>query len=423
MSFVHGSRDTVAQDSVTQIARDVADRIMNIQHGWKNNDSALYVLLRKLTKKRTVTNYKFECYEEVDRPNSGTVNGTVAKNATTIVFDSTFGAQIYADMMIIVPATNERIILRTVNTSTYTATNCVRNAGAAIAGTDGTTEGLGIQITSGWEVRCAGHSHPEGSTSPEATSTLPEASYNYIQVFKTTAAITTEATKMKLYGEVNSLDKRTKDAGDKHKRDINSALWFGARAMRTHPTTGKREWNTGGIIQHLKANSTNVSGGTITMKVFDQHLEKVMENNVGGTIYMFGGLRMASCLDNLPRAVLTSMDKSIESFGTNMKELVTNKGKIRFVLDQKVFTGGYANLAPTLCLEDDSIGIAVLEGLDTMLKTNVQDDSDSEFKNVWETRLGLYMYGYGLDHTMATTTGENRSRHGYLYTTETDFTY
>lgn len=417
---VHGQRKT--SDVTSQIIKDVAAEIYNVENGYDNKQGPLAVLLNNLPgTRRTVKNFKFECFEEAIRVRGGTVPGGALYDATSITFDTTFGAQMEKGMVVYVPSTSERIYFTDVNNATYTAT-VIRNFGSAITGDGGTTnEGDGKAISATAEIKLAGQSKPQGSTAPEAVSTTPEASYNYTQIFEHTTNMAGTLEQVALYGETNTLEHRTKAMLIFHKICINNAFWYGARRTGTDPATGKPIYHTGGIFQHLKANNSLVSDGVITMKVLDAFAETVFEN--GSDIkYLFGGMRFASCLDNLGRNVVR-VDNKVESFGTNMKEIVTNKGTFRFVLDNKVFEGEMGRFVPCLDLDSKTVQYALLQNRDTELHTHVEDKKDDESVNLARSEVGLYMHGYGLDHSLAASTGSQRAVHGLLYTNQTAFDY
>ena len=130
-----GQRTTADPSGATQIIRDVASRIFNVEEGYRNKEAPLATLLNKLPgSRRKVTNYKYECFEEAGRVRAGTCPGGANTTATSITFDTTLGAQLEAGMVLYVPSTGERILCEIVNPATYTATQCIRNLGAGMGG-------------------------------------------------------------------------------------------------------------------------------------------------------------------------------------------------------------------------------------------------------------------------------------------------
>jgi len=413
-----GQRTTADPSGATQTIRDVAKRIYNVEEGYNNRDAALTVLLNKLPgTRRVVKNTKFECFEEATRVRAGTCPGGADTVITTLTFDSTFGAQMEAGDIVYVPSTGERIQLQAVNTATYTATQCIRNMGAAMGGVEGTATAV---IAATAEIKLAGIGFGEGTTAPPARSTLPEASYNFVQIFKQTTNMSGTLEQVALYGEPNTLEHRTKAMMDFMKVKINNAFWYGARREGTD-LNGKPIRHTGGVFQHLKANNSLIADGVLTMKVLDAFAEKIFENG-SDRRYLFGGLRFASCLDNLPRASVRVND-GVTSFGTDMREVKTNKGTFVFVLDNKIFEGEMATKVPALDLDSKTVQYAYLQNRDLTLKTHVESKKDDEAENLVFGEIGLYMYGYGLDHTLAASTGAQRGLHGLLYTNQTSWTY
>jgi hypothetical protein len=417
MAPIYGQRTT--KDVGTQIPRDVAAQLYSPDGAFNPDEGAVLHILNNIPKgRREVKNFKFECYEEQAFTRQGTLSAANT-TATSLTVSAALNAELRVGSVLYIPSTGERCLVTAVNNSTGGTTTVIRDMGGIING-DFSTEGTGGTIAASAQVILAGIALPEGGTAPEAVSKLPEASYNYTQRFKRYVNISDLLDKMSLYGESATLDMRTKEAFIELKKDIQAAFIMGSRSTRLDAVTGKTIRTTGGIMQHLQTNKKSVTSGILTMKVFDQFAELLAENNSSGLIYLVGGVRFASCLDNVPRSSIALVDpQSATSFGVKMKEIVTNKLVFRFILDKKTFVSTMGNNVLALDLDSGDIKYAYVEGLDVNLKRGVQNPKDSELANLIQAEVGLYMNGYGLDHSLASSTGEHRSPHGLLYTTAT----
>ena len=410
-----------------QPIRDVYSKIDIIQlMGDRMNEAPLTVLLDQLHKSREVKNFKYECFEEDIRARSGIVSGS--HDITTTTLTLTTGTQLYLQIrpgtLLYVPSTGERLLVTAVQPAAHTAT-VIRNVEGADGGFASGTEGrAAVAIASGAEIKLAGDASAQGTSFPDAISTNPSSSYNLTQVFKHTAELSGTLQNTDLYGEPNTLEHRTRLALIDHKVEIENAFWFGVRSTRTDPVTGKPMNFTGGILEHIQSNLDLITDGLINMKVLDGFMELLAENKPGGLFYLFGGLRFSSCLDAIPRYAVRVDDKAT-SFGTNMKEVTTNKGTFRFVLNTKVFCGDLA--ATCVALDMDKVEKAHLQNRDTTLYPrvrNVEVHGDDYTVNLVQSEVGLFMRGYGLDNPLAATTGAARSTHGILYTTDSSgFSY
>ena len=420
---VRGTRSTSDIVAISQEVRSVSDRLFSVDGGFDQNNAPMVVILNNIPDgKMMVQNYKFECFEEPFWSRRGTVTGGALKNATSIVISSPLGAEISEGTLLYVPASGERLLVTAGSASTLTWT-VVRNAGAAIFGTDDTvtkTEGNGVAIASGGEIRLAGNAYGEGQTMPEAVSLLPESSYNLTQIFQRTTDVTLRLRKMKLYAENDPLNVRTQKMMEQIKVDIQSAMLFGVRMSRTN-AIGQLQTFTGGLFQHLAANGnlTADTTGILTIRVLDSFMEKIFENYGSGRRYCFVGNQLSSCLDRVMEGRVSIIDmKAGDSYGVKMKEYETTKGTLRFVMDNKNFGGEMASQIMALDLDDGSIKYTYMDGCDILLCTGIQDPRNQQrIENGVFADVGLMKANYGLDHSLLATTGEHRAKDGILYTT------
>lgn len=423
MAAVRGTRSTSDIVAISQEVRSVSDKLFSVDGGFDQNNAPMVVLLNNIPDgKMMVQNYKYECFEEPFWSRRGTVTGLTAKNATSIVIAAPLGNEISEGTLLYVPASGERLLVNGSRTALLTWP-VTRNAGAAIYGTDDTvtkTEGNGVAIADGSEIRLAGNAYGEGQTMPEAVSLLPESSYNYTQIFQRTTDITLRLRKMKLYAENDPLNVRTQKMMEQIKVDIQSMMLFGVRMSRTN-SIGQLQTFSGGLFQHLGANGnlTADTKGIMTIRVLDAFMEKLFENYGSGRRYCFVGNQVASCLDRVMEGRVSIIDmKASDSYGVKMKQYETTKGTLRFVMDNKNFGGEMASTIMALDLDDGSMKYAYMDGCDILLCTGIQDSRNQQrIENGVFADVGLMKANYGLDHSMLSSTGEHRAKDGLLYTT------
>jgi len=420
MPAITGVRTTRGANQINQERRpeDFADEINNVEAGYKNNEAAFLALTTNISKKREVTNPKYSVLEDVYRPREGTLNGALAAgNETTITVTTPFGDYCRAGTILFIPETLELIRVGAAASAT-SLTGCTRNYGTnglpnKPTGVGATTdEGDGPALAGTEVIVRVNDIFAEGTDAPDAITILTEESYNLIEIVKTSVDLSGTLIASDLYGEANDEEYQIKKKAIEHKIDCNRSLWLSRRRIGT--ATAGAERKTSGILQHIQGNRTTVSNGTVTMKVLDAFAEKVFENG-SDTKYLFGSMAFASALDSLSRNVVR-VDSGAESFGTNMKEIITNKGRFMFVLEKKVFYGDLVGLVP--CLDLEYIRYCFLRGRDTRLYRNIktieQNDGYDGKKHLWQTDMGLDMRGYSLSHSLAASTGSQRSVHGQL---------
>ncbi len=416
MAPVSGSRG-VKDITATQVPLDVADFLLNIESGLKNDDSSLFVLTASMDKKVEAHAPQFDQFEDTYNLRTFAVAAAgAAKNATTVPLAAGQGGWCAAGTQLYNPATGERLLVTSVSTDDLTV---VRNVGGAITGTDGSAEGQGIALVSADVLLYAGDARTEGGAAPAMISTATQKSYNYTQVFSHLASVTKTLQNTKLYAEPSGdLDYQTKKKMIEHKMAINRAFWFGSRSTRTD-ADGFTKRTTGGVIQHVKGNIFDISGaayggGTLTHKVLDEWIEKLFMNTGSGVRHVFHGMKFGHALDNILKNY-TQVDGKSESFGTIMKEYKSSSGVLRFVCEKKIFDAD-TNLAGTaIALDMDFLKYVHLANCDTLLYKDVA--TRKEFRgtqNLVETECGLMFRGHGLDNTNAAVTDEFRSVHGKL---------
>jgi hypothetical protein len=115
--------------------------------------------------------------------------------------------------------TGEAFRITTVGASAWTVVRAIGSVAAATAAS-GTTNG-GIIIIGG--------SNEQGGTLPTAIVTQKTSNYNYTQIFRNSYRFTATAEWVKWYSG-NPLAYHRKKIGVEHKREIENALWFGARS-------------------------------------------------------------------------------------------------------------------------------------------------------------------------------------------------
>lgn len=419
---ISGVRTSRGSSQITQARRkeDFADEICNPEAGFNNADAAFLSLISNIKKKREVFNPKYKVLEDVYRPREGTFNADYALGSeTTLVVTTPFGNYCRAGTILYVPSTTELIRVGAVDSATQFSA-CTRNYGTngdpnKPTGVGLTTdEGDGPAISTGDTVVRVNDIFAEATTAPDAITIATEESYNYIEIQKASVDLSGTLMASDLYGESNDEDYQIKKKAIEHKIDINRSMWMSRRRIGTGTAGAERK--TSGVLQHIQGNRDTIASGVVTMKVLDAFAEKVFENG-SDTKHLFGSMRFASALDALCRNSIRTIDKkSKESFGCNVKEIVTNKGRFLFVLEKKVFYGDLIGLVP--CLDLEYIRYCYLRGRDTRLyrgiKTIEQNDGYDGVKHLWQTDFGLDMRCFALDHSLSASSTSQRSVHGQM---------
>lgn len=426
ISPVTGARSTLYTGAVLSARKvsDFADGICNPEMGAlgkANNEAALFVLLSKINKKREVKNSRYDELEDTFNVREITLSTTVTNTGTSIDYGTAnYGYWLMVGSVLFVPSTSERMLVTATSAGSSTV---IRNLGAAIIGTSctGYTEAYGITIEAASDVVwIINETFAEGTSAPNMISTQTQNSYNYTQIEKTVVEVTGTLKETDLYGEANDEKYQIVKKGIEHKLKINRALWTGVRSVRQDSTSGTARRTTGGMLQHIRGNVVDYSGGawggTMTTKVIHDFIEKTFENGSGDKT-LFTSMFMAHAFDELLMNKL-QVGEGASKLGLSCKELITSNGRLTIVVEKKIFYGDLKGYG--VCLDMPFIRYAYLRNRDTKFYQNIKDmyhDGYDGNKHAWQTEFGLDVMGYGLDFdstTAISTTSPFRSVHGLL---------
>jgi hypothetical protein len=122
---------------------------------------------------------------------------------------------------------------------------------------------------SGAELVIIGNASLQGASTPTAKVTERTAAYNYTQIFRLSYSFTRSLTQSNLYtgGEPNY---ERKKKGVEHKRQLESALFFGARDLDTGGS--EPQGFMGGLVEFLSTNLHDPSG-TLSSTELDTYLQ------------------------------------------------------------------------------------------------------------------------------------------------------
>lgn len=420
ITVVSGARTTLNVNTTTH-PLSVYPNIWNPEKWKKSNRLApLVTLMANLGKKESVGNYKYQEIEDVYRPREGTAASTENTTATTFDVDSAFADYVHPTTIggataIMNVTTEERMLVTGVSTDTLTV---IRNYGDTVGNKPGgKAEGTGVAITTGDKLIRLADTYPEGTVAPASLTTQKEFSYNYVSLFKRAVQMTGSQSNMDSYGG-KDLPYQRKKMGEEIKQDMEFDFWMSNRGTRTDATSSTRYSTTGGVFQHLQGNELDISGaayssGTLTAKVLDEWGEKLYQNG-SGVRYVFTSFKFINAVGSLKRGI-TRVDDKGESFGTMMaKWTIPIGGEIIFVCSPNIFASGELD-GYAVALDPDLLDYVYLGQRDIKLYLDILKDNNYDgVKDEWRGECGLRMRGFGLDHSLAASSGRQRSVHGLL---------
>jgi hypothetical protein len=140
----------------------------------------------------------------------------------------------------------------------------VRNVGvkAAVAGTSGDT----LLIMS--------NASAQGADFGQTAIVLPVLGFNYTQIFRHGYSFSRTATKIAAYTGREPAEE-SDDKALEHKRAIEYSGFWGARDTKTDPVTGEPAGFTGGLVEFIVTNKTDVAG-SLTVDIVDNFLTQTL---------------------------------------------------------------------------------------------------------------------------------------------------
>lgn len=368
MAVVSGVRDT---RNITQnkIVVDMSDTIGLLQPNAEPFMSFLKIAKRN---SEVANNPKFEWMEDDLLPSWDAVNNAsgYASGATSIVVDN--GSYFRVNDVLKVPRTSEVILVTAVDSGTNTLT-VVRGYGVTAA----------AAIVDNDPIVIIGNANQEGAGTRELKSTLEVPKYNLTQIFKTPFGVTNTEKATKMYGG-SDLSYQQAKAGVQHKIDMARAFMYGERKEDTSGSKPKR--TTGGLLSFLNKNNYD-AGGQLTQTEFDNNISEVVFKYGSKEKILLASARLLSVINTWALGKL-QVDNLAKEFGLEIFKYVTPFGvynimNYQHILEGAVY-GGYG-----VVIDPEGVKYRPLNGRDTKLETNIQNNDEDQRKDQYITEAGL----------------------------------
>lgn len=271
--------------------------------------SMLTLLTRKAGKVR-VPSFKFEWFEQAERPHTGQFNnsGGYSTSATSLVVDDADPVQV--NSLIANQRTYEvyRVTANNVGTNTLTVS---RSWGGTAAATINDNDYYTI----------VGTVAMEGANAELGLFTEPTNPYNHTQIYRNPYSVTRTEEQTQNYVGVSLADRRFQ-AGRNHKVDIEMSAFVGERNQDTssngsiHSTGGLREFATTNLKAFGGVNPTYAEIVAQADKDFRYGAKKKMN---------FCGRGVAGALSMIPEGKIRTV-VSEDTFGVRLRVLFTQHG-------------------------------------------------------------------------------------------------
>ena len=368
MVTISGARNT-GNILTDRLVVDMRDQIALLDP----NEGPFVTFLKKAkADTRTVYNPKFEWLEDDLIGVYTEIATAISSNSTTsVVVDSAENIR-PGDVILV---STEQMIVTAVSSNTLTV---IREAGG--------TALASIPVDS--PVRVIGKAYEENSTSPNVLSTKESVVYNYTQIFRTPIALSNTEDKAKLYGGKDRAYQRRK-ALIEHKRDIANAMYFGKKAMDTTGDAPRR--TMGGLLSFLTQSQafSEEGGGTpqLTYATFDEYVAQPAFRYGSKEKLLIAGPKLMTKINSWAiDDVLTDVSKD-KTYGMRVKTLVTSYGDLQVIYDPLLAESGHADYGRVI--DPENVRYCHLDGRDTKLKTNIQENDRDGIKDEYLTECSL----------------------------------
>ncbi len=318
-------------------------------------------------------------------------SGAITNSATSVGYTNDDDeAFIVAGTLVYVPSTGEVMRVTANNTTTNTLT-VDRGIGQS---------NTGQAIASGAELVIAGHADQEGGTSPDPISFDPTTDFNYTQIFKTSISVSGTLQNTYLRTGDKEQEQLTK-ALKLHMGDIERAMFFGRRD-EINGTTATPTRYTGGLLASITnvsdAASAFATANTITEKEFDRLLVETIFAFGSNEKVMFAGPR---CIANLMeigknRWQPTQIDNA---YGVSFTRYTTFAGDL-LVYMHPMFRQVAGLEKQCVILDMPHLKYRYLEGRDTSLVRDIQNNDFDGVKHMYMTECGLEMTHSKVHHVI-----------------------
>jgi len=403
-THIIGQRDTLVIEQSRRVP-DVDDKIYILEPG----ETPLTAFLTQIGKigdgggkfrgqalrKRVVYNPEFTEYED----QYGGVWAQINNGAGYTTGDTTFavdnpGASIFTKNDVVKNTrTGEHYRVTSVNYSGNTIT--VTRAQGSVA-----TAAL---VDNDW-LTIISSAYGEGSRSGDANTTKLVKVQNFTQIFRTKFGETRTVSASKLFPGEKMGDKsylRTK-YGIEHAKKIERAYLFGDK-KETTDANGKPLRYTGGLVEAIEAvgNVQDEASSTLTQAEFTSFLKNYAFLNGSSEKLFLCGNAILAAIEGFAQSKL-QLTPDDRTYGVQVRKYQSPFGILNLVR-HPMFEQQYAGLGLVLDLE--TIKHCPLNGADTSLKTNIQENDADGWEDEYLTETGLQRVNFEKNALLKGVTG------------------
>lgn len=338
----------------------------------------LTILMR--ARKVPVNSTEFTWYDE-GAPNwYAQVVGAFTANDTNIVLDDvTF---IRPKDLLLVTRTNE--ILYVTGKDQQNNTITVRRQASYDSNFQTGTQAAALQ--DGDYIMRLGNAMEENSNAPESYVTQPGKYFNYVQTVRTPVEGSFETEHERTTAGGNERIRLRKQKAIEHRIDIQKIAIWGERREDVQ----SRLKFTGGIVQFITTNAYDVgqaNNGTLTEGVLEDICEMAFTYNRrdGEPKLLLTSRKVASIINQFAVGKIQTTSQE-ETYGMRLKKYLSFHGDL-IIIPSRLFENDHEGSG--LILDMPNIDYMPFAGMDTTLRTNIQENDRLGWKDEYVTMFGM----------------------------------
>ena len=234
-----------------------------------------------------------------------------------------------------------------------------------------------------------GPAFEEGSKSGDSNTTKLVKVTNFTQIFKTKFGVTQTENASKLYPSGNpgaDLKYLRAKHGIEQAKKIERAYWFGEKKEVTGPD-GKPLRLSGGILEAVTAagNVQDEAASALTEPEFRAFLQNYAFKYGSSEKYFFCGNTILGYLESFATSKMYIVPND-KTYGVEIRKFQSSFGTLNIVR-HPMFDNQYAGMGVVVDLS--TLKHCPLNGRDTNLETNIQDNDADEEVDQYKTEAGL----------------------------------
>lgn len=365
-----GLRNTDDIDG-NRIHIDVREEIAELQE----QEGPLTVLTRR-TDRDTTENPKYSHYESDLRAATFTLDSSATSGDTTVDVTSSNANTVHADMVLYVPASDERIRIKSVDRGANTL-DIERGIGSSSASSIGTSDTIVI----------IGNAEEEGAGAPEEINAGLTEVTNYTQIFRNSFSVTGTLASTVLDAGNPEWDRLSNQKSLEHARAIEHAAMFGVKNVDLSGSNPRRY--TGGLYEFISSNVKDLSNSTLGEQGLDTFAEKVFQY---GSMrkFMFAGSNVIKSINKFARDDIQTRSGD-DTFGLRVNEYLTSFGTLDIVHHKLLSRHGNEDKA--FIVDPEALTYRPLENndqeRDNTLRMNIQKNDEDKLKSEYLTEAGF----------------------------------